>query len=635
MTTSNTMRRSEVGELRPSQVLTTFGIGSLVDLPNLSVMVMGLESWPDSYSTEIGEERLLLSAQKVLGPQLKQLKAAPRGQETLGSQTNWFDESRQVGVPVAPFPRWLVCSKCRLLAPLSSGLFEPKVVAYRPDKACYLHACTTQGRPPLAVPARFLVACNKGHLDDFPWLEFVHRGPTDCNGLLYLYEVGASGEAADVEVKCLKCGTCDKCRRNEKHDRSPHCCPSRRMAEAFGRDNQKHMPACRGRRPHLRDIDQKGCDVPHVQPILQGASNSWFPILISALSVPQAIDKLAQLVDENWTVLEKAQSQDIVTAFRAIGQLKDFGKYTDAEVWAAVEKKRQGGDPVAEEPSDLKSPEWAVFANPLSAQESKFFKLRAVDPPDDFTKYIEKVVLVEKLREVRALIGFTRIESPRDFDSPLEVPPERRMRLARRDPTWIPASETRGEGIFFQFRELAVQKWASQTKKYDEEFFEGHKRWRASKNLPNPESGYPGLRFILLHAFAHAIIRQLAVECGYTTASISERIYSRNPVDGEPMAGVLIYTSAPDSEGTLGGLSALGEPNKLGRHLHQALDKMALCASDPLCAEHDPSSGDKLHGAACHACSFLPETCCERGNKYLDRSVLVKTLERDALAFFG
>jgi hypothetical protein len=618
VTTSNTMRRSEVGELRPSQILTTFGIGSLVDLPNLSVMVMGMESWPDSYATEIGEERLLLSAQKVLGPQLKRLLAAPRGPETIGAQTNWFDDSRQVGVPVAPFPRWMVCSKCRLLAPLSSGLFEPKVVAYRPDKACFVHNCTTQGRAPTAVPARFLVACNKGHLDDFPWLEFVHRNqPTDCHGPLKLYEVGASGEASDVEVKCEKCTV------------------SRRMAEAFGRDNQKHMPPCRGRRPHLRDMDPKGCDVPHVQPILQGASNSWFAVMLSALSVPQATDKLAQLVEENWSVLEKAQSKEVVTAFRAIGQLKDFGKYADADIWAAVEKKRQGGDQGTDEPSDLKSPEWEVFSNPSSAQESKFFKLRAVDPPDDFLKHFEKIVLVEKLREVRALIGFTRIESPRDFDSPLEVPPERRMRLSRRDPAWIPASETRGEGIFFQFSEKAVQKWVKQTNKYNDEFFEGHKRWRTSKGLPNPESGFPGLRFILLHTFAHAVIRQLAVECGYTTASISERIYSRSPADGEPMAGVLIYTSAPDSEGTLGGLCALGEANKLGRHLHQAFDKMALCASDPLCAEHDPSSGDKLHGAACHACSFLPETCCERGNKYLDRSVLVKTLEREDLAFFG
>jgi hypothetical protein len=139
----------------------------------------------------------------------------------------------------------------------------------------------------------------------------------------------------------------------------------------------------------------------------------------------------------------------------------------------------------------------------------------------------------------------------------------------------------------------------------------------------------------LLHTFSHALIRQLAIECGYTSASITERIYSQSPTDGDPMAGVLIYTSAPDSEGTLGGLCALGERDKLGRHIRRALDKMSLCASDPLCSEHLVGSGEKLHGASCHACSFLPETSCERGNKYLDRSAVVSTVERNDLAFFG
>lgn len=258
------------------------------------------------------------------------------------------------------------------------------------------------------LPARFLVACPKGHLDDFPWLDFVHLrgGAGDCKGPLKLYEVGPSGEASDVEVKCDKCGA------------------HRRMAEAFGRDNQKYVPACRGRRPHLRDFDPKGCDEVHVAPILQGASNSWFGMLISALSVPQATDKLAQLVVENWAVLEKAASREVIAAFRAINQLKDFGKYTDDDIWAAVVKKREGAAEPTKEPGDLKSPEYEVFTNPAAVQESRYFKLRAVEPPDGFASYFDKVVLVEKLREVRAVIGFTRIESPRDFDSPLEVPPD-------------------------------------------------------------------------------------------------------------------------------------------------------------------------------------------------------------------
>ena len=130
-----------------------------------------------------------------------------------------------------------------------------------------------------------------------------------------------------------------------------------------------------------------------------------------------------------------------------------------------------------------------------------------------------------------------------------------------------------------------------------------------------------------LHCFLEA--------SSYTAASIRERIYSAPKGDGEPMAGVLLYTAAPDSEGTLGGLVSLGQPKELVRHLDQAFEAMRLCASDPLCSEHRPTrQALTLHVAACHACLFVPETSCERGNKYLDRSVLVKTMEREDLAFF-
>ena len=613
--TNGQMKKSEVGEVRPSQTITTYGIGSLVDLPNMSVIVMGLDDWPSAHSTEIAEERLLRSAQSILGPKVSRFLTPPRGPESKGSQTNWFDESRQIGIPVAPFPRWMVCSKCRLIAPISSGLFEAKVYPYRPDKACFVHNCTTQGRSPIAVPARFLVTCEHGHLDDFPWAYFVHQGKTDCKGLLYLYEFGASGEALDVEVKCDGCGI------------------RRRMGQAFGPNNRNVLPACRGRRPHLRDFDPKGCDQEHMKPMLQGASNLWFPVIISALSVPQATDDLGRLVEENWAILDKATSLDVLKAFRMIGQLKDLTKYSDDQIWDAIQKKIQGTGEEVEDPDDLKSPEWKVFSNPTKAMESRTFKLRVVEPPTDYAKYFEKIVLVEKLREVRALVGFTRIMSPRDFDNAAELPADNRAVISRKDPTWLPASETRGEGIFFQFSETSIQNWVKENAAYEREFEQGHQAWRISKNL-DPNDGYPGIRYVMMHTFAHALIRQLAIECGYTSASITERIYSRNPSDGDPMAGVLIYTAAPDSEGTLGGLCALGEPDKLGRHIRRALDKMSLCASDPLCSEHMVSGGEKLHGASCHACSFLPETSCERGNKYLDRAAVVPTFERTNLAFF-
>jgi hypothetical protein len=109
------------------------------------------------------------------------------------------------------------------------------------------------------------------------------------------------------------------------------------------------------------------------------------------------------------------------------------------------------------------------------------------------------------------------------------------------------------------------------------------------RNIDPPDAGFPGIRYVLLHSFAHAFIRQLALSSGYTAASIRERIYSRDPgPQGEPMAGVLLYTAAPDSEGTLGGLVSLDQTDALGTRLDAALEQVRLCVSDPLCAEHAP-----------------------------------------------
>src|SRR5437763_12328997 len=211
------------------------------------------------------------------------------------------------------------------------------------------------------------------------------------------------------------------------------------------------------------------------------------------------------------------------------------------------------------------------------------------------------------------------------------------MRLARQAPRWVPAAEVRGEGIFLQFREDALAAWLEQPAvvKQNEIFSSAHYGWRTARHIPMPEANYPGIRYVLLHSFAHALMHQLTLECGYTAASIRERIYALAPdKEGGPMAGILLYTAAPDSEGTLGGLVSLGRPELLGWHIAGALEQMQHCASDPLCAEHKSKEDRTLHEVACHACMFVPETSCERGNKYLDRSVLVPTVERDDVAFF-
>ena len=618
-------KRFKVGELRPSQALTTFGIGAIIDLPNLSVMVMGLEDWPLKDTVEIGEQRLLASVKEALGQQVAALRSAPVVPDTY--QVNQFDSSALVGIPVAPFPRWMVCPYCRRLAPLGSGLFKLET-PYRTDQIRYVHAnCTKPGKPPTVVPARFIVACKNGHLDDFPWREFVHGGPTKCQGGLKLLEPSATGEAASIFVQC----------------EGANCGAVRPMSDAFKMD-LKALPVCKARRPHLRDHDECGCKAPNgqdlrMEPMLQGASNAWFGITLTALAIPQASGKLKQLVEDNWTVLEKVQSEQNIELLLSISQLRDLSEYTAAEIWQAVQAKKTAVPEEDGDPSDLKTPEWEVFTDPDSAEKGRDFQLRVVAPPKRYAKYFEKVVLAERLREVRALVGFSRIESPSDYDNPAAFPPSQRARLSRKDPAWVPASEIRGEGLFFHFKEDLIEKWVNKNEAIDGVFLEAHQRWRLARKLEPPHEFYPGLRFVLLHSFAHALIRQLSVECGYTTASLRERIYSRNPGEDQPeMAGVLIYTAAPDSEGTLGGLVSLGRPESLERHLDQALDNVRLCASDPLCAEHHPyRDGITLHAASCHACLFAPETSCERGNKYLDRAVLVPTVEtgeQSELAFF-
>lgn len=618
-----TAMRNRVGEVRPTQLLFTFGVGAIVDLPNLSTMVMGIEEWDTAYTTEIGEERLLAAVKQQPGlGDVAQLRLPPVVEDAEIGYGDALDSSANVGVPVAPFPRWMRCPYCNLLAPLNSGLFDLKVDPFHPDRTRYIHAnCPKPGKPPTVLPARFLIACENGHLDDFPWISYVHNGPACSAPRLRLKEYGVSGVAADVEVRCE---TCDA---------------KRRLADAFSEKASDVLPKCRGRHPHLRSYAEDGCGL-DMRAILLGASNSWFPMTLSVLSVPTKSGKLDQLVQENWVVLEKAVTKDVLKAFVDIGQLKALASYSLEEIWEAVEKKRSGASGSEDhDAADLKLPEWEVFAHPDPARNGDDFRLTTVDAPKGYEKYFTKTVLVERVREVRALVGFTRIESPGDFSEMENIAPERRAPLSRKSPRWVPASDVRGEGIFIEFDEEMIQQWCEQKNvlSREDDFRKAHLIWRTQRRLLPPEAGFPRMRFILLHSFAHALMRQLAIECGYTAASIRERIYSRGPEDENgPMAGVLLYTAAPDSEGTLGGLVSLGKPLSLGRLIDQALEQITLCASDPICAEHQPHrEGITLHGAACHACLFAPETSCERGNKYLDRAVLIAAMGAPEMAFFS
>lgn len=617
-----------LGEIRPSQLIFTYGVGALIDLPRLSVIVRGLDDWNmvAGGADRITEERLLRAVQSQLS-EVKELRAPPYDPNDKPF-LNPFSGATRVGVPVALFPRWLFCPRCQLLAPVESGLFTFKPNQYRPDRTCYVHESCPRAREPQVSPARFVVACPNGHLDDFPWIEFTHDGVTNCRALLRLFEVGPGGEARDLLVRCDTCGA------------------SRVLAEAFGKDGTQKLPRCRGRRPHLGDFDPDPCNG-QLKTMLLGTSNLWFSDVVTTLALPvQGVSsQLAQMVADHWGDLYPIPDQPTFALMRNMST-NPFARLTgfrDDEVWQAVEERRaQLANGLPNTFNDVKQPEWELFTGASTVPNSNDFQIRLGTVPQTVAHLIERVVLVERLREVRALIGFTRVDPPGDSDDSRDAASDKRAPLSRQSPTWVPAAEVRGEGIFLQFREDAITAWLQQpaVKERATAFLRAHTTWRTARGITPPDADFPGMRYVLLHSFAHALMRQFVLECGYTAASIRERLYVRNANEPgappEPMAGILIYTAAPDSEGTLGGLVSLGEKGELQRHLAAMLADGELCASDPLCAEHAPSTdGITLHAAACHACLFAPETSCERGNKYLDRSVLVPTVEQADLAFFA
>jgi len=419
--------------------------------------VLGLDDWPQVLGEPVSEPRLLAAVRAAAGPQVERLLTPPV-----------VPEGESAGVPVAPFPRWLRCPLCSLLSPIDHGVFQLRVDAWRPERTTYVHEGCPKGhgrRPPTAFPARYLMSCQDGHLDDFPWVEFIHGG-VPCRGTLRLVEFGAGGRAGDVQLSCDECG-----RR-------------RRLSQAFGEEAAPFLPPhCRGRHPHLGITE--ACEQKAVTLIL-GASNAWFAVQSSALSIPSQAGELAQAVDEAWSILD------------------------------------------------------------------------GIPPGRDFLEFtLKSNAHLKKLQALTESVGIDEVEQ-----APCE-------------------------------------------------------------------------RYVLLHSFAHALIRELALECGYTASSIRERIYAASDADADPMAGVLLYTAAPDSEGTLGGLVSLGEPEQFGPLLRQALERAQLCSSDPLCSEHDPRSDNSVHAAACHACQFASETSCERGNRYLDRATISATLVREDVSYFA
>jgi hypothetical protein len=533
---------------------------------------------------------------------------------------------KSVGVQVLEFPSWFVCQNPRCRALVRRDALAQKKVGGR-----YYHQCNRETST-LCVPVRFLGACRLGHIDEWPWISFVHRQqPAEmrCAAPQLRLDEDASGDFNQIIVSCTSCGA-----------KTP-------MSSAYTPGLEID---CRGERPWLPRDMEHSCDET-LRLLVRTASNSYFAQVQSALSVPDPAAELDEKVAEHWNVLIAANEQ-ILSALRQVPAVKaGLAGYSDVDVLAAIERKRSG----AAGPSEpLRTTEFRQFTTSAKETpgelppESATFFAREVEPNEALPSGFGPLVLAAKLREVRAQIGFTRIEPVTpdlqgEYDLGVRTAP---LGLLT---DWLPAAEIRGEGVFVRLDEAAVQAWEKRDAVVarGRELLAGYDEWvesllagltpeeRLQRRKAIPP--FPGTRFYLLHSLSHLLISAISLECGYAASAIRERIYCAPADAAVPMAAILLSTGTSGTEGTLGGLVEQGRA--LREHLRHAFDLGALCSNDPVCGAHSPRRDYAerwLEGAACHGCLFVAECSCEWFNRYLDRALVVPTLGQPAeLAFLS
>ena len=501
-------------------------------------------------------------------------------------------------------------------------------------------------------------ACPLGHVDDLDWVGFVHQDGKRCHRQLRLTEQGTSGDLANLVVRC-------------------ECKQSRRLYEATD-IAQRPLGTCRGKRPWLGLDTDEECNRPS-RLLIRTASNAYFAQVISALSLPDRSATAERVVRKLWDDLQIVESRaeldfikkkphiaeelsgipddEALTTIRRIRQGSSLNQSVkEAEIEAllkapegygdeSVDSEPGGdesvdgepggdesvdGEPGGDESVDSEPGNESVDSEPVDgdfhARRLPNTAWRASN--SRMSREIESVVQLHRLREVQALIGFTRLEAEvRDIHGQYSTDVER-ADLAL-EPHWFPAVENRGEGIFAHISRTAVNTWLTRTQVMErlDTLKQQHTTWQQGRRKPRP---FPGGPYIMLHTLAHLLIGSLAMRCGYPATSIRERIYVENND-----YGLLLYTGTPDAEGTLGGL--VQQARRFEDHLTHALQSGLLCSNDPICAQHAASEDIEqrgLHGAACHGCALIAETSCEMHNDYLDRALVVPVLGLPDAAFF-
>lgn len=605
---------NDLGELRRSSVIQTWGPGAIVDFRTkgkyagpVSAVMTGLEDW-DKYAGPPG----LQNKQVIYEPRLqKALNIAGFRLPPVGGD----DKHRSVKLRATRFPLWLQCPKCDTLRFVDGWTRHP-------GKAAPTCPMCSGSKPVPVIPVRFIMACSNGHLDDFPWHLWVGHKDGCSSKDLKLTTRGAG--LAGVYVSCPKCNA------------------SKSLNGIFSESTMERLGvSCKGKRPWLHD--REDCSLtPRV--LQRGASNTYFPIIQSALSIPPWSDRLQQILGHNWDDLVNVQGgvdrQTMYIEMVLIDKLRREGVFDTLQV-TEEELKTQLIDRVKQidsmDTSTLRKEEYLQLSGPSSKEEEgSEFMTRQEPVPDEVSQWVGSLVRVVRLREVRALRGFTRIVPFGSEPGGEDEPGSSASPLSKERKPWLPAIEVRGEGIFLELDNGAVREW-EQRPSVQARFSELKALAVTNGNTSVIEKlDFSGPRMLLIHALAHALIRQLTLECGYASASLRERLYVEQGDDQKAgMCGLLIYTADSDADGTLGGLERQGKAARFGNVLIDAVRSLQWCSSDPLCIEGALSTSSPMNFAACHACLLLAETSCEEFNQLLDRAMLIGSPASPQLGFFS
>ena len=578
--------------IRRAQALSPFGVGAIIDILGHSLVAADIRQWREAQCPEIPADRLrlILSADAVRMPP--------------GLPPRWKPGMPAPTIPFVRFPKWAFCPSCRSMTHL------------RDSQSAELPRCESCGRgkgTPL-TPMRFVLICGHGHLDDVDWRRWAHRRAespdqkqcADKDNLAFLTDPKRGGSLASLIVECRTCKA-----RNDLADlpRVQH--------------------RCRGAQPWIKSADFAECPEGSAYAVQRGATSVHFPHIRSAIDIPPfstysaTSDEVLALrgLDEFRALLELGPESPLFDI--VLDQCAAAGELTRQAIRAEWQRQTSGEATRASAPAtdaELRAEEWAALRvaqgetdprDNLQTEVIDHDTVREVlTQAPGMAPTVSDLVLVTKLREVRALEGFSRYE--RLATVPADLSGGGRPRM-----NWRPGIEIFGEGILFGLDHDRLVEWETRTDVRERAAAIEEHRCRTAivDRLPVATA-----RFILLHTLAHLLMRELSLVAGYGSASLRERIYAD---EAEDLRGALIYTADGDSEGSLGGLVRQGEPSSFAAILAQALLRARWCSLDPICSEMESQGTDSLSRAACHACALAPETSCEAMNGLLDRGLVI------------